>query len=68
MTAGHKTSERKACYHAFFAGLVLAAFGVYMDVDLTGLAALIGAVTLPLMWYAGARTVKKIKGGDDGQP
>lgn len=64
-TPGHKTSERKACYHAFYAGFVLAAFGIYKGSDLNALGILIGSVTLPLMWYAGARTIKKIKGGKD---
>ena len=61
---GSKTSERKACYHAFIAGFLLAAFGIYHGSDLTALGVLIGAVTLPLMWYAGARTTLKVKRGD----
>ena len=61
MKQGSKTSERKACYHAFVAGLALAVFGIYKGVDLTALGVLIGAVVLPLMWYAGARTTLKIK-------
>lgn len=63
MTPGHKTSERKACYHAFFVSLLLAAFGIFQDVDLSDLAMLIGAVCAPLMFYAGARTaLKRVKG------
>ena len=58
-TRGHRSSERKACYHAFLAGLFLGAFGIYMGADLTALGVLIGSVCLPLMWYAGMRTVKK---------
>jgi len=64
-TFGHKTSERRACYHAFYAGCLLACFGIYSGSQLSDLAFLIGAVTTPLMWYAGARTLKKIKGGKD---
>lgn len=63
-SAGHKTSERKACYHAFYAALALAAFGIHKGVDLTALGVLIGAVVLPLMWYAGARTAYKINKKD----
>lgn len=64
-TNGHKTSERKACYHAFLAGLALALFGIEKGADLTALGVLIGSVTLPLMWYAGNRTTLKVKGGKD---
>jgi hypothetical protein len=64
-TRGHKTSEIKACYHAFYAGLILAAFGIYKGADLTALGVLIGSVTLPLMWYAGNRTALKRKIGEE---
>jgi len=57
---GHRTSERKACYHAFYAALILAGYGICEGVDLSDLGVLIGAVVLPLMWYAGARTAYKI--------
>jgi hypothetical protein len=59
---GKKTSERAACYHAFYASFLLASYGIYKSVDLTSLGILIGSVTLPLMWYAGNRTTLKIKG------
>lgn len=58
---GKKTSERAACYHAFYASFVLAAYGIHKAVDLTALGILIGSVALPLMWYAGNRTTLKIK-------
>ena len=64
MTRGAKSSERKACYYAFFAGVILAGVGLYLKSDLTTLAALIIAVNTPLMWYAGARTAYKIKNGE----
>jgi hypothetical protein len=64
MTRGSKSSERKACYHAFYAGLVLAALGIHYKADLNALGILIGSVTLPLLWYAGMRTAGKIKNGE----
>lgn len=62
--SGRKTSERAACYHAFLASFVLAAYGIYYGSDLNDLGILIGAVTLPLMWYAGNRTALKMKRSD----
>lgn len=64
MTRGKKSSERKACYHAFFAGVMIAMYGIYKGVDLSGLGVLIGSATLPLMWYAGNRTTLKWKHGE----
>ena len=64
MTRGDKSSERRACYHAFFAGCVLAVSGLYLQSDLTALGILIGAVSAPLMWYAGNRTLLKRKTGE----
>jgi hypothetical protein len=64
VTRGHKSSERKACYHAFLAGLILAGAGIHYKADLNALGILIGSVTLPLMWYAGVRTAGKIKNGE----
>ena len=64
MTRGHRTSERKACYHAFVAGFLIACFGIYMKADLNALGVLIGSVTLPLMCFAGMRTAHKIKNGE----
>jgi len=61
MTSGHKTSERKACYMAFYAGLGLALSGIYAGADLGGLAGLIVAVCTPLMWYAGNRSYVKTR-------
>lgn len=63
-TRGHRSSERKACYHAFFASLILAAFGIYVEADLTALGVLIGSVCLPLMWFAGMRTTVKSLNGE----
>ena len=60
---GHRSSERKAAYHAFIAGLMLACYGIYKGSDLTALGVLIGAVTFPLMAYGGMRTtLKSIQG------
>lgn len=68
-TRGTKTSERKACYHAFYAAVLLAAGGIYTKADLGGLAALVAAVGSPLMWYAGNRTYLKSKtGGEEKLP
>lgn len=61
---GHKTSERKACYHAFYVGIIISCYGLYKNVDLSGLALLIPAIGSPLMWYAGARSYLKSKSGD----
>ena len=63
-TTGHRSSERKACYHAFYASLGLAAWGLYRAVDLTGLALLIPAVSAPMMWYAGSRSYVKARTED----
>ena len=65
MTRGDKSSERRACYHAFYAALALAALGIAYNANLTGLGILIGAVTMPLMWYAGNRTALKRKHGEE---
>lgn len=62
---GSRSSERKACYHAFYGGMILAIYGIYSEVDLTALGILVGSVTLPLMWYAGARSAIKWKHGED---
>lgn len=62
---GHRSSERKACYHAFLAGFIIACYGIYKGSDLNSLGVLIGSVTLPLMWFAGMRTVKKWKHGEE---
>jgi len=64
MTRGSKSSEKKACYDAFYFGFVLAIWGIWYNVDITGLATLIFAVTAPLMWYAGNRTAYKFKNGE----
>ena len=64
MTRGHKSSERKACYLAFYFGVVMAIYGVYKGADLTALAILIPAVSTPLLWYAGARSLIKAKNGE----
>ena len=63
-TRGSKSSEKKACYHAFLASFALAAFGIYQGSDLSALGVLIGSVCLPLMWYAGARSYVKGKHGE----
>lgn len=66
-TRGSKSSERKACYHAFIASFALAAYGIYANADLSSLGILIGTVAMPLMWYAGARTALKIKKGESNE-
>lgn len=65
MTRGHRTSERKACYHAFIVGLGIAIYGLYRGVEPEGLALLIPAVATPLMWFAGARSYVKGKQGEN---
>jgi len=64
MTNGHKTSERKACYTAFYAGLGLALSGIACGADMSGLAGIIIAVCTPLMWYAGNRSYVKTRTKD----
>lgn len=65
-TRGQKSSERKACYHAFYAALVMGTFGIYLQADLSALSVLVGAVCAPLMVYAGARTaLKRAQGEED---
>ena len=65
MTRGHKSSERKAAYHAFFAGFILAAYGIYTKADLSALGILIGGVVSPLIAYGGFRTALKRKQGEE---
>ncbi len=65
MTGGHKSSERKACYHAGIFAVSLAIYGIYKGSDLSGLALVIGAVCSPFMAYAGARSFVKSKRGED---
>lgn len=66
MTRGDKSSEKRACYHAFVASCLIACFSLYFQADLTATAGLIVAVCAPLMWYAGARTTYKcFKGEQD---
>ena len=65
MTRGEKSSEHKACYRAFWASCLIGLVGVYLKSDLMGLGVLIGAITAPLMWYAGARTALKRKIGEE---
>lgn len=64
MTRGSKSSEKKACYDAFYVGVALSVVGIYAGTDVTALAALIVAVSAPLMWYAGARTMHKRVNGE----
>lgn len=64
-TNGSRSSERKACYHAFFVSIVIAIYGIYKEAPLSDLAILIGAVCSPLMWYAGARSYVKGKRGEN---
>jgi hypothetical protein len=63
-TRGQRSSERKACYHAFIAGVAMACYGIYHGADLNALGVLIGSVTLPLMWFSGNRTALKMKQGE----
>lgn len=64
MTRGHRSSEKKACYYAFIAGVAIAVYGLYKGADLPGLALLVPSVSTPLMWYAGARSYIKGKHGE----
>jgi hypothetical protein len=64
MTRGKKSSEKKACYVAFFGSFILGSLGLFKGADLSALGVLVGAVNLPLMWYAGMRTANKIKNGE----
>jgi hypothetical protein len=64
-TNGGRSSETRACYHAFYGGMILAIYGIFEGVDLTALGILVGSVTLPLMWYAGARSAIKWKHGEE---
>ncbi len=70
MTRGSRSSEKTACYHAFYVGAAMAVFGLWKGVDLAGLAALVPAVGTPLMWYAANRSFVKGKQGenDDAKP
>jgi Na+/H+-translocating membrane pyrophosphatase len=63
-TRGDRSSERRASYHAFLAGILLACIGLYLNADLTALGWLIGAVCSPIMVYTGARTALKRKTGE----
>jgi len=65
-TRGERSSEFKAVMIAFCAGFFLAVIALLKssDPDLAQVGVLIGAVTFPLMWYCGARTVFKMKQGE----
>ncbi len=65
MTQGHKTSERKACYHAVYISLFVALLGIWKGADLDSLAVLVCAVNAPLMWYAGNRSYLKARIGKE---
>lgn len=64
MTRGLKSSERKACYEAFYANLALVAVFAVCKLDMNILVGLLPVVNLPLMWLAGMRTVNKWKNGE----
>ena len=56
-TSGHRSSERD--YHALAKCIgPFGRMGLYSNVDLSGLALLLPAVSAPMMWFAGARSVK----------
>lgn len=63
--SNRRMTELRASYTAFAGGMALALAGLWLGSDLSALGILIGAVTLPLMAYTGARTTKKITGGKD---
>lgn len=67
MTRGHKSSERKAAYHATFLGVCILLFGIYHGADLSGLGVAIGIVLSPISFlYPASRTiVKAMKGEKD---
>ena len=65
MTRGLKSSEYKSLKSCFYAGLLLAVYGIAKGVDLMGLSALIPAVCSPMMFYAGCRSHVKAKQGED---
>ena len=56
---GSKSSERNACYHAFYSIFCPSCLRHICGSDLSSLGILIGTVAMPLMWYAGARTALK---------
>jgi len=64
MTRGLKSSEYKFLRTAFWVCALLGLFGIYRNVDLVALAALIPAICSPAMVYAGARSYKKSKVGE----
>ena len=64
-TRGFKSSERKAAYHAFYAGLVIATHAIYAGADLSATSILIGAVVSPLVGYGVMRTAYKRKQGEN---
>lgn len=61
MTEGQKSSERKLAEKTFYSCFVLALYGIYKDSDLTGLAAVIGALSLITASYTAGRSYKKAK-------
>lgn len=65
-TRGYVSSERRACYHAFYAAFAMAMFGVAMGVtNYTGYAVLVTAVVSPLaILYNGGRVATKWKEGE----
>lgn len=64
MTKGHKSSERRAVYHAFFVNAVIIALAVYRGSDLGGLAGALGAMNTLVMAYVFGRSYVKGKNGE----
>jgi hypothetical protein len=67
MTNGHKSSERKAVYHAFFVNALLIGFAIYKGSDLGGIAGALGAMNTLVMAYVFGRSYVKGKNGDGTQ-
>jgi hypothetical protein len=67
LTNGHKSSERKAVYHAFFVNAILIALAVFEGADLGGLAGALGAMNTLVMAYVFGRSYVKGKNGDGTQ-
>lgn len=65
MTRGKQSTEYKSLRTCFYACLCLVIYGIYKEVDLMGLAAVIPALCSPMMVYAGARSYVKGKQGEE---
>lgn len=61
MTEGHRSSERKAVYHAFFVNVMLIAWGIHKASDLSDLGIALGAANTLVMAYVFGRSYVKRK-------